>query len=214
MLNTPILYSSNNCPFCQRARMALKYSKQKVILRNVELSQLPPEALAVSSHATVPSLVISDEEFFDESWDIAKWALKQHDPENFLGKENEYLNETEMLVEINDHSFKDDLYYYKSTDNEAEHPREYYRQRGEEFIEELNEMLEENKFLLSEYMSVADIAIFPFVYMFAMVDKPWFDKMPYGKLHAWFNFMLNSEYFKSVMHEHEIWQVGSEDIYL
>ena len=214
MSNIPILYSSQNCPFCQRARMVIKYAGLKVILRNVTLSDLPVEALAVSSHATVPSLVISEDQYFDESWDIVKWALQQNDPQNWRGENNKYLNETEMLVEINDHSFKEDLEHYKKPEGESEHPREYYRQRGEELLEELNDLLEENEFLLASRITIADSVIFPFVRSFAMVDKAWFDKLPYSKLHAWFDFMLNSEYFKSAMHEHKIWQVGSEDVYL
>ena len=50
-----------------RAHMALLYAKQKIILREVKLSDLPEEALAVSPHATVPSLVLREDEFMDES---------------------------------------------------------------------------------------------------------------------------------------------------
>ena len=86
--------------------MALKYANLKVILRDVELSNLPQEALAVSPHATVPSLVISDSEFMDESWDIVKWAAIQNDPDNWLGVNNQYLKDAEMLIEINDFSWR------------------------------------------------------------------------------------------------------------
>ena len=214
MLNTPILYSFNQCPFCMRAHMALKYAQQKVILREVELSNLPPEALAVSAHATVPSLVISDDEYLDESWDIVKWAVQRHDPENWLGEDNEYLQEAEMLVEINDHSFKADLEHYKNADSHPEHPMEYYRQRGEEFLEELNEMLEDNTFLLAPRITIADIAVFSTVYKFAMVDKDWFDETPYPELHRWLSALQKTEWFKEAIKPHKIWQSGSEVVYL
>jgi len=214
MSNTPILYSSKNCPFCLRARVALLYAKQKIILRNVEFTNLPAEALAVSSHATVPSLVFTDDEYLDESWDIVKWATHQCDQDNWLGQDGEYLNDTEMLVEINDHSFTEDLRHYKNPANDAEHPPEYYRDRGEEFLEELNDMLEENDFLLASHMTIADIAVFPFVRAFALVDKEWFDKSPYPKLHSWLSGMLDTEWYRDAMKEHEIWEPGSEDIYL
>ena len=112
MPDTPILYSFRRCPYCMRAHMALKYAGLKIILRDVKLSDLPAEVLAVSPHATVPSLAISENEYMDESWDIVKWAVQQNDPENWLGENNEYLNEAEMLVEINDFSCKDDLDHY------------------------------------------------------------------------------------------------------
>lgn len=197
-----------------RAHMALKYAGLKVILREVELSDLPPEALAVSPHATVPSLVISESEFMDESWDIVKWAVQQNDPDNWLGDNDEYLQDAEMLVETNDYSFKEDLDHYKYADRHPEHPMEYYRGRCEEFLEELNEMLEANSFLLEEHITIVDIAVFPFVRQFAMVDKGWFDKAPYPELQRWLAFLLDTELFNDAFKKHEIWKPGSEDIYL
>lgn len=214
MLNTPVLYSFRRCPYCIRAHMALKYASLEIILRNVELSDLPAEALAVSPHATVPSLVIGENDFMDESWDIVKWATQNNDPENWLGVDNEYLNDAEMLVETNDFSFKDDLDHYKYADRHPEHSMEYYRQRCEEFLEELNDMLEENNFLLAEVITIADIAIFPFIRQFAMVDKDWFDKAPYPGLQRWLSFMLDTEWFGEAFKKRDTWEPGSEDIYL
>lgn len=214
MFNTPILYSFRRCPYCMRAHMALKYARLKIILREVVLSDLPVDVLAVSPQATVPSLVISENECMDESWDIVKWAIQQSDPENWLGENNGYLNDAEMLVETNDYSFKDDLDHYKYADRFPEQPMEYYRQRGEEFVEELNEMLKQNNFLLAEHITVADIAIFPFIRQFSMVDKDWFDKAPYPELQRWLDFMLDTEWFSEAFKKHEIWKPGSEDIHL
>jgi glutathione S-transferase len=214
MLNIPILYSFRRCPYCMRAHMALKYTGLKIILRDVKLSNLPEEALAVSPHATVPSLVIGKDEYMDESWDIVKWATQQNDPENWLGESNKYLQDAEMLVETNDFSFKEDLDHYKYADRHPEHPMEYYRQRCEEFLEELNETLEENTFLLAERITIADIAVFPFIRQFAMVDKSWFDKSPYPELQRWLDFMLDTEWFKEAFKKYKTWKPGSEDIYL
>ncbi len=197
-----------------RAHMALKYTELKIILREVELKHLPVEVLAVSPHATVPSLVINENKYMDESWDIVKWAIQKNDPDNWLGENNEYLLGAEMLVETNDYSFKNDLDHYKYADRHPEHPMEYYRQRGEEFLEDLNAMLEENKFLLAESITIADVAIFPFVRQFAMVDRDWFDKAPYPELQRWFDIMLETEWFKEAFMKHEIWASGNEEIYL
>lgn len=214
MLDTPILYSFRRCPYCMRAHMALKYAGLKIILRDVKLSDLPAEVLAVSPHATVPSLAISENEYMDESWDIVKWAVQQNDPENWLGENNEYLNEAEMLVEINDFSFKDDLDHYKYADRYPEHPMEYYRENGEEFLEELTELLQQNTFLSADHITITDIAVFPFIRQFAMVDKEWFDKSPYPELQRWLLAMLSSEWFIEAFKKHETWETGSKDIYL
>jgi len=194
--------------------MALKYAQLEIILRDVDLNNLPEEALAVSSHATVPSLVINEDEYFDESWDIVKWAVQQNDPDKWLGQDNEFLQDAEMLVETNDYSFKEDLDQYKDPESYPEHPMEYYRERGEEFLEELNDMLEENTFLLASHITIADIAVFPLIREFAMVDKDWFDSAPYPKLQTWLACILNTEWFKQAIREHKIWQSGDEDIYL
>lgn len=213
MSTTPILYSYRNCPYCLRAHMALKYAGLKVILRDVDLNNLPAEARAVSSHATVPSLVISADEYLDESWDIVKWAAQQHDPDNWLGENGEYLLDAEMLVETNDHSFKDDLDHYKSDDRLPGEPADYYRQRGEEFLEELTEMLEQNAFLLAPHITIADIAVFPFIREFAMADAEWFAQS-YPRLQAWLDSILATEWFREANKRHERWQPGSVDIYL
>jgi len=197
-----------------RAHMALKYAGLKIILREVELSNLPAEALAVSPQATVPSLVISEDEYMDESWDIVKWAVRQNDPENWLGENEQYLKEAEMLVEINDYSFKEDLDHYKYADRYPEHPMAFYRQRCEEFLEELSELLEENKFLAANHISIADIAVFPFIRQFAMVDKEWFDQAPYPALQQWLAVMHSTEWFTDAFKKHEIWTRGAEDFYL
>ena len=197
-----------------RAHMALKYSGEKIILRDVELSDLPAEALAVSPHATVPSLVINDNEFMDESWDIVKWAVERNDPDKWLGENREHLIDAEMLVETNDFSFKEDLDHYKYADRYPEHPMEYYRQRCEAFIEELEEMLEKHKFLLADKITIADVAVFPFVRQFSMVDQAWFDQAPCKAVRSWLQTMLATEWFVGAFKKHETWRPGSEDIYL
>lgn len=213
MSDTPVLYSYSGCPYCLRAHMALKYAGLKVILREVDVDDLPDEARAVSSHATVPSLVISADDYLDESWDIVKWAVQQNDPASWLGKDQEYLLDAEILVETNDHSFKDDLDHYKAGAREAGEPADYYRQRGEEFLQELTEMLELNEFLLAPHLSIADIAVFPFVREFAKVDQAWFAQS-YPRLQAWLDFILATDWFGEATKRYKIWQPGSEDIYL
>ena len=194
--------------------MALKYSEQKVILRSVELRNLPQEVLAVSPHQTVPSLVITENKYMDESWDIVKWAIQKNDPQNWLGENNKYLQAAEMLVETNDFSFKQDLDHYKYAERHPEHSTEYYRLRCEAFIDELNETLEENDFLVAPFITTADIAIFPFIRQFSMVDKVWFGQSPYWALQRWLATMLDTHWFNEAFKKHDTWQPGSENIYV
>ena len=213
-MNAPVLYSFRRCPYCMRAHMALKKSGIKVELREVALSNMPEEALALSPKATVPILALPDGTFIDESWDIVKWALNKNDPDKWLGEDNEYLLDTEMLVETNDFSFKEDLDHYKYADRHPEKTQEEYRELCLEFIEELEEMLSDNKYLLSNQLTAADVSVFSFVRQFSMVDKEWFDQAPYPKVQAWLNEILCSELFNDVFQKHELWQKGDTAIYL
>ena len=194
--------------------MALKQSGIKVELREVKLSDIPAEALALSPDATVPILVLPDGSVFTESWDIVKWSLSQNDPNNWLGDNNEHSLDAEILIETNDYSFKEDLDHYKYADRFPEHSEEHYRTACEEFIEELEEMLSENHYLLTEQISLADIGVFPFVRQFSMVNKEWFDNTPYPKVQNWLQNFIDSELFQVIFHKHETWNSNATAIYL
>ena len=210
----PILYSFRRCPYCMRAHMALKQSGIKVELREVKLSDIPAEALALSPDATVPILVLPDGSVFTESWDIVKWSLSQNDPNNWLGDNNEHSLDAEILIETNDYSFKEDLDHYKYADRFPEHSEEHYRTACEEFIEELEEMLSNNHYLLADQISLADIGVFPFVRQFSMVNKEWFDRTPYSKVQNWLQDFIDSELFQVIFHKHETWNSDATAIYL
>ena len=219
LTKTPVLYSFRRCPYCMRAHMALKNSGIKTELREVLLSDIPAAALAenisaVPADATVPLLHLSNGIIMDESWDIVKWALLQNDPDNWLGKHNQYLLDAEILIETSDFSFKQDLDHYKYADRYPEHDEKYYREACEAFIEELEEMLTDKQYLLANEITLADIGVFPFVRQFSLVDKDWFDQSPYSQVQQWLNTLTSSELFKHVFQKHKIWQAGDDAIYI
>lgn len=213
-MNNPVLYSFRRCPYCMRAHMGLKKSGLKIELREVDLKQLPDELLKISSANTVPVLALPDGTVFDESWDILKWALAQNDPDNWLGDNKCFLPDTEMLVETNDFSFKNDLDHYKYADRYPEHSQEHYRQQCEEFIEELESMLSDNRFLLADQLSIADIAVFPFVRQFSLVDEAWFVQSGYVNVQQWLAYLVNTDVFLDVFQKHKNWQNGDIAIYI
>lgn len=213
-MDTPVLYSFRRCPYCMRAHMALKNSGIKVELREVDLNNMPEEALSASEHETVPILVLPNGSVMDESWDILKWALQQNDPDNWLGEDNEFLLDAEILIETNDFSFKEDLDHYKYADRFPEHSQEHYRQACEVFIEELEEMLSENKFLLADQLTLADIGVFPYVRQFSLVNKDWFEQSSYTHVKTWLNNLIDSELFQDVFQKHALWKTGDDAIYI
>ncbi len=213
-MSEAILYSFRRCPYCMRAHMGLKNAGLKVELREIDLKEMPEQLLQLSSKATVPVLILPDKSIIDESWDILKWALAQKDPDNWLGENKQFLLDTEMLIETNDFSFKNDLDHYKYADRFPEHGEEHYRRACEEFIEELEEMLIENNTLLADQLTIADIAVFPFVRQFSLVDKSWFDQSPYQNIQQWLEYLINTELFQHVFQKQDLWEEGSPTVYI
>ena len=127
-MHPPIIYSFRRCPYAMRARLALKYADIKVELREVDLNNPPDSLIAISDNATVPVLHLPDGNVLDESWDIVQWAARQNDPDSWMGENNQYQIESDMLLETNDYSFKQDLDHYKYADRYPEHTKEYYRE--------------------------------------------------------------------------------------
>lgn len=211
---TNIFYSFRRCPYAMRARLALKYTGLPAELREVDLNAVPAELSAASSKNTVPVLVAPDGTVIDESWDIVLWALRQNDPDNWLGDDEGNVIPADQVMEINDFSFKEDLDHYKYFERYPEHPQEYYRKRGEEFLEELDETLSESRYLLGDQMSLADIGVFPFIRQFVCVDRDWFDQTPYLHLRKWLDEWLASDLFESVMVKHPVWKPGDDPVYL
>jgi glutathione S-transferase len=204
-LTLPILYSFRRCPYAMRARMAIAYSGVDVQLREVILSNKPKSMLAYSPKATVPVLVLPDQTVIDESRDVIHWALSINDPDNWLPDENA-LTMAEQLIDENDVSFKQTLDKYKYHVRHPQQSAEVYRAEGEVFLKTLDVRLHETKYLLNSKISMADVAIFPFVRQFAHVDKGWFDHTPYVKLQAWLEGFLQSDLFASVMRKHPVWE--------
>lgn len=213
-MSLPILYSFRRCPYCMRAHMALKQSGIKIELREVKLSNMPDETLAISPEATVPVLVLPDGTVFTESWDIVKWSLAQNDPGHWLGDDSEHLLDAEILIETSDFSFKEDLDHYKYADRFPEHSKEHYREACEEFIEELEDMLTDNDYLLADQLSLADIGVFPFIRQFSLVDKDWFDSAPYPKVQKWLDSLINTELFQHIFQKHDLWKPDDTAIYI
>jgi glutathione S-transferase len=205
-LPADILYSFRRCPYAMRARMALRYSNCRVQLREVELKNKPDALIAISVKATVPVLLCKDGRVIDESLDIMHWALQQHDPHNWL--QAQYQPEVSALIETNDTLFKRHLDHYKYADRYPEFSQLEYRQQGEVFLQQLEQRLQQQAYLLSERISLADIAIFPFIRQFAHVDIGWFDQAPYPRLRAWLYQWMESSLFQSVMQKYTPWRAG------
>jgi glutathione S-transferase len=164
--------------------------------------------LKASPKGTVPVLVISGQMVLEESWDIMQWALSQNDPQNLLGQNGVLLDLTRPLVAALDGDFKTALDQYKYADR---HPQSatYYRQQGLPFLNDLEARLGKTDFLLGNQISIADIAVMPFVRQYAHVDRPWFDQCGLNHLIRWLDLLIDSDLFHSAMEKYPLWEFHS-----
>jgi len=199
-MTIPILYSYRRCPYAMRARMALRYSNITVDIHEVSLKNKPAQMLAASPKATVPVLVLNDGKVIEQSLDIMDWALAQQDIyEWLLSKQPELLIQAKALITENDSSFKQALDRYKYAVRFPEKPQQAYRIEGEIFLQKLEDLLSKHQHLLRDEVSIADIAIFPFIRQFRGVDEAWFEQAPYAKLRRWLDELVSSTLFASIM---------------
>ena len=209
----PVFYSFRRCPYAIRARMVINYCGTAVELREVLLSNKPNAMLTASSKGTVPVLVLPGGTVLDESLDIIRWAFDQTSSD--LNKSDirlcGHLSQSGTnLIELNDGMFKQALDGYKYWQRSPEKPQHEHRSEAEQFLQQLEVLLGANQFLLSDQLSLVDIAIFPFIRQFAFVDKDWFDQSCYPLLQTWLQHLLDSELFLNTMAKYPVWN-GSEE---
>jgi len=205
MQKYPILYSFRRCPYAIRARMAIKLAKITCELREVFLNNKPEQMIAISNKGTVPVLLLPDGKVIDESLDVMLWALKHSDPENWL-----QVNNTETIALINEYDFEFTVHldHYKYHVRYPEKSQYYYRICAEKFIKKLEKRLQQHsgKGLIIDRISLADVAIFPYVRQFAHVDWSWFSQSEYIQLKQWLEKFEASSLFKSVMDKYNPWK--------
>mgnify|MGYP003385983397 FL=1 len=193
-----ILYSYRRCPYAMRARMALQYAGIAVEIREISLRDKPQHMVALSPKATVPVLVLPDETVIDESLAIMFWALNQQDADGWLEID---LAAAKALIQTNDGWFKKALDAYKYAERHPEKMQVEHRAVGEVFLQQLTDLLQHQDGLCGQLLSLADIAIFPFIRQFKGVDSHWFERT-YPDLNNWLTTLTQSDLFNSIMQKH------------
>jgi glutathione S-transferase len=202
----PILYSFRRCPYAMRARMSIASAGIKCELREVVLREKPAAMVAISPKATVPVLQLPDGAVIDESLDIMRWALAQHDPEDWLSPEGGSSDEAFALIEQTETQFKPHLDRYKYPDRYAGVNAQEHRAAASDFITLLEERLMEMPHLFGKRACIADIAIFPFVRQFANTDRDWFEASRYRRTQTWLAELIGGRHFAIAMKKYPQWQ--------
>lgn len=208
--NLPILYSYRRCPYAMRARMALQLADIPVEIREVSLRDKPAHMLQISPKGTVPVLLLQDGRVLDESLDIVFWACEnaraKNDALEAFIYEASKASSGMLLIETNDNRFKKALDAYKYPERHPRQTQMQHRAEGELFLQNLEKLLNQHVYLLSEKAGITDIAIFPFVRQFAAVDDAWWQTQPYPKLYVWLNRWTESTLFTSIMTKNPTYQ--------
>ncbi len=208
--NFHCLYSFRRCPYAMRARLSLLFAELSVELREITLKNKPASMLAISPKGTVPVLQLIDRTVIEESREIIIWALKHNDPQGLLNSHTfEHAN---TLIDKNDNEFKYWLDRYKYADRHTEMTETEYRQKGEVFLKNLEQLLIKNTFLLAGSATIADIAIMPFVRQFAHVDREVFQSLPYPNLQRWLKYWLDHPLFVITMTNYQPWEQDDETV--
>lgn len=194
----PILYTFIRCPWAMRARLSLNYMNIPFETREVDLKNKPQSLLHYSPKATVPVLILPDGKILEESLDIILYAMPDPNPV--------YADAIKELIRINDTDFKINLNGYKYPDRrENTLSREEYQNNCLIFLNLLESKLNINHYLFDATVSIADIAIFPLVRQFSIVDLKWFVDAPYPNIRRWIELISSSDYFNKTMQKHPIW---------
>jgi len=204
-MTKPILYSFRRCPYAMRARMSLLESGIEVELREVILRDRPEHMMDISPKGTVPVLLLPDGTVIEESLDIMLWSLD----ESWLA------GDWKELIDVNDGDFKHhlDRYKYNNRYENVLSPEEH-REHALSILKTYDGRLSNQAYLCGDSISLADLALSPFVRQFANTDRGWFDQLPLLHLHDWLIGILEGDLFKSCMVKHKQWQNGQVPIYL
>ena len=180
--------------------MALSYCNIEVELREISLRDRPQSLYDISSKGTVPVILTKDNIVIDESLDIMIWALNKKDNQTWLNKNNEEID----LINFNDTEFKKWLDKYKYHDRYPEYSKESYKNKCNSILNKYEIKLIEKQYLINDNLSIADIAIFPFIRQFSNIDYKSFEKN-YIHLDKWLKNISLSNLFLSIMNKYNTW---------
>lgn len=198
----PVLYSFRRCPYAIRARYALIYSRFQCFVHEVNLSEKPADMIALSDKATVPVLHLPSGEVIDESLDIVSYALSQSDPESMTivtEKERSLFNDwvgewqDKWVIAIN---------IYKYSDRYPEKNKETACHQLISLLHIVENALCENGCLIRESCTVADIALFPLIRQFAIIDWDAFCQLDIPLTVDWLKTFIKNNFFENTMLKH------------
>ena len=182
--------------------MALEYAGILVEHREIELRNKPQSLLLASPKGTVPVLC-ADGFILDQSLDIMRWALGKSDPDGWDVVDAVI---SQSWIEKNDGPFKALLDQYKYPNRHPDlNPEAVLSAAIDLMLKPMEAALQSSPYLVGDRMTWVDVAIFPFMRQFSMVNPQQFEELPFASVKQWLNQHVESELFHSVMRKYPVW---------
>jgi len=191
-----------------RARLALAYSGIYYEHREILLKERPSELYSISPKGTVPVLQLQDGTVIDESIDVMKWALAQSDPDCWY---TDKIVEQNSLIALNDDEYKKRLDMYKYHERFPEGSYDEFQNAVGEILKTYESILSKSSYLCGDKITLADMALFPFIRQGAHVDLVWFNAQ-FPILSTWLKIFKESELFMTIMKKYAVWKTGENGI--
>jgi len=191
-----------------RSRLALVYSNISYEHREILLKERPSELYSISPKGTVPVLQLQDGTVIDESIDVMKWALAQSDPDCWY---TDKIVEQNSLIALNDGEYKKRLDMYKYHERFPEGSFDEFQNAIGEILKGYESILSKSSYLCGDKVTLADMALFPFIRQGAHVDLDWFNAQ-FPKLSTLLKIFKESELFETIMKKYTVWESGENGI--
>ena len=144
----------------------------------------------------------------DESIDIINWLISRN---NFFGP-NRYDNFIEEMIKLFDNEFKFHLDRYKYSTRYNKDEELLHRNKCAEILNNLEEKIISNPWLLGSTVSKLDVCILPFIRQFRIANEEWFDNNEkFKKINKTLKYFLEWEVFQIAMKKYPQWKEGDKE---
>jgi glutathione S-transferase len=216
MTAVSVLYGDSADPHSLRARFALLTAGIHCELREADPLALPP---AVD---TLPLLQLPSGKLLDHSFAIAQWACTHRPQLELWPRVRVRQQSIENLVRIVDGQFSAALQGYRQARGVRRsalapvggRDASAWRAEAEMTLAQLEARLARVPYLVGDRESLADLAVLPFIHLFAEADRTWFDVAPYRQLRAWLARYRDNPLWQQTLRSVPRWRPGVQPVYL
>jgi glutathione S-transferase len=203
----PVLYSSSHDAHSLRARLAFLYARLRCEVREID----PACPLPTVPH--LPLLQLPGR-LIDDSMEIVRWAIARRPGLTLWPDSRVRQQSIDNLIATVDGPFFEATQAYAKAAALPGRNRDHARMQAEIFLAQLEARIARMGFLVGDEETLADIAVLPFVYCFAEVDRDWFERSPYLALRQWLDRYQYNPTWMQCLEPIPLWHPGDEPYYL